>query len=387
MVRLGIIGCGRVVEEGHVPALAGLGERVAVVALADPSAERRDAVAAALGGRPPAGYADWRKLLEAGGVDAVTVAVPHDLHERAIVDAAAAGVDVISEKPLATTLEEVDRIGEALAAAGVRLSVMHNWRCNEHIAATIRAIAAGRIGEVYLARNESIVGATWRSKDPNAPDWRDQPARSGGGIVLDAVYHAVYLAEDQARSPVEAVFAATQRAGAFTAVEDTAVIVFRHASGATTCVERSCAAAGGGAGVQEIHGSEGSIRIRQPDPRALALVFRGEYEALARLPLPADGAAPVEIFEAARGSWEPLDGIREAGPWWQGMREVFARTFAAWEGGGEAPAGLEEARHTLAVIRAAYLSAERGEVVRVAELEDAGRGSVLAGAPTARREA
>jgi UDP-N-acetyl-2-amino-2-deoxyglucuronate dehydrogenase len=130
-LRLGIVGCGRVVEEAHAPALTSLPEHALVSALADPSAERRAAVAAALlGGTTIGEYSGWTELLSTAEIDAVVVALPHDLHEHAILDAAAAGVDIISEKPLATSLDAVDRIATAVESAGVRLAVMHNWQFN-----------------------------------------------------------------------------------------------------------------------------------------------------------------------------------------------------------------------------------------------------------------
>src|SRR5207253_9328185 len=126
----------------------------------------------------------------------------HDLHERAILDAAAAGLDVISEKPLATSLDAVDRIAAGVQAAGVRLSVMHNWQFNPDAAAALEAVEAGRIGAPFLVRNESIWGAPWESKDPSGPNWRLSRDRSGGGAVTDNAYHAFDVSEREQLSPV-----------------------------------------------------------------------------------------------------------------------------------------------------------------------------------------
>jgi len=87
--RIGIIGCGRIVEEAHAPALVSLHDRAAIVALADPSDERRAAVAELLP-TAPSEYADWRHMLAAGELDVAVIAVPHHLHARAICDAAEA---------------------------------------------------------------------------------------------------------------------------------------------------------------------------------------------------------------------------------------------------------------------------------------------------------
>jgi predicted dehydrogenase len=358
MFRLGIIGCGRIVEEAHAPALTALADRAVVTAVADPSAERRAAVSALLQ-EPPAEYADWREMLRDEQLEVAVIAVPHHLHLEAIVDAAAAGLDVISEKPLATTLDEVDRVAAAIDDAGVRLSVMHNWMENPDARAVIDAVAQGRIGEPFLVRNESIFGVPWQSRDP-AGNWRLDAARAGGGVVIDAVYHPIYVAEAEMRSPIVRAFAALgSRTGG---VEDTAVIVLEHESGGITSVQRSQVAKGGGAGAHEVHGTEGSLRFRQTDALVLNRIMAGQAP-----PPPPPGTAPrpaLEIFQSSVGAWEPIEV--EAGPWWSGIRTVFERTFAAWSGGEQAPAGLAAARHVLEVVGAIYASAESGQAVELA---------------------
>ncbi len=234
-LRVGIIGCGRIVEEAHAPSLVSLSDLASVVALADPSGERRGAVAAIVGSAP-AEFADWRDMFAALALDVVVVALPHHLHLGAIVDAANAGVDVVSEKPLANTPAEIDVIEAAVAAGGIRLSVMHNWLWNPNARAAVDLVSRGAIGTPFLVRSESIWGVPWASKDP-AGNWRLDRTRSGGGIVIDAVYHPIYVSEAEMQSPVASVFAAL--ADHDSGVEDTAVVVLSHRGGGTTVIQRS----------------------------------------------------------------------------------------------------------------------------------------------------
>jgi predicted dehydrogenase len=356
-LRVGIIGCGRIVEEAHAPSLVSLGDLATVIALADPSAERRKAVAQILGSAP-AEFADWQEMFAAVPLDVVVVAVPHHLHRAAIIDAANAGVDVVSEKPLANTPAEIDDIEAAVAGAGIRLSVMHNWLWNPNARAAVDLVRRDAIGTPFLVRSESIWGVPWASSDP-AGNWRLVRSQGGGGIVIDAVYHPIYVSEAEMQSPVASVFAALADHGG--SVEDTAVVMLTHRNGGTTVIERSWAVRGGGAGVHEIHGSEGSLRFRQSDPLITNLIMAGEK------PPPAGGGAPpppeLELFRNDEGSWTAVDV--PAAPWWAGIRDVFAETFAAWRDGRDAPAGIVEARHVLDVVTAIYSSAERREVVTV----------------------
>ena len=296
-------------------------------------------------------------MFEQVPLDVAVIAVPHHLHKDAILDAASAGVDIVSEKPLANTLEEVDEIEAAVTAAGVRLSVMHNWLWNPNARAAVGLISAGAIGDPFLVRSESIWGVPWASKDPTG-NWRLNRSQSGGGIVIDAAYHPIYVSEAEMQSPVVSVFAVlANRDGE---VEDTAVIVLQHANGGTTVIERSWAVRGGGAGVHEVHGSRGSLRFRQVDPLITNLLMAGQ-------PPPATGGAPLppelELFSNDGGAWEPVPVA--AAPWWSGIRDVFAETFDAWRHGRTAPAGLAEARHVLDVVMAIYSSAERREAVTI----------------------
>lgn len=374
-VRLGIIGCGRVVEEAHAPALASLAERVTVTALADPSQARRAAVASAL---PPGSaarqYDGWAELLEDTAIDAVVIALPHDLHEDAIVAAARAGVDVISEKPLATSLAAVDRIADAVEGAGIRLSVMHNWQFNPDAQAALAAVESDRIGTPFLVRNESIWGAPWEGRDPAAPNWRLSRERSGGGALIDSAYHAFYVSEREMRSPIVRVFAALGSFGE-SDVDDTAAVVLTHAGGGISIVERCWLAGGGGTGAHEIHGSAGSIRFRQLDAAVQSHIFRGDYEAAAEAARGLPSSPPVEISDHRDGRWAPLQLATESSNWWDGIREIFRFTIDAWTQGGNVPAGLDEARRALAIVEACYASAERAEAVDLAEFEASSLGS------------
>jgi predicted dehydrogenase len=356
MRKLGIVGCGRITEDAHVFALLELREQAEITALAEPSVERRAAVAALLDGEV-AEYEDWNQMYRSGAVDAVLIAVPHHLHLRAIADAAAAGLDVISEKPLANTLAEVDEIGTALEAGGTRLSMMHNWLYNPDAQAAVAAVAAGRIGDPFLIRNESLAGVRWANRDPSG-DWRLDAAKSGGGIVIDSIYHPIYISEAEMHSPVVRVFATTHGATGETP-EHTGAIVLVHANGGTTTVQRSWASKGGTAGVHEIHGTDGTIRFRQSDPRVLNLIMGGQPP-----PPPSGPTAPaLEIWEGDADDWQPLDV--EPAPWWKGMESVYAQTFDAWGSGGDGPVGLADARHVLEVVMALYRSAEEGTSVEI----------------------
>jgi len=363
VTRLGVIGCGRIVEDAHAPALLRLGDRVEVVALADPSQERRAAVARVLGSTPSE-YDGWKELFaDREALDAVLIAVPHHLHTQAIVAAAEAGIDVISEKPLAPTLAEIDQIGDAVDRAGVRLAVVHNWAYLPPQQAGLAAARDGLIGDVFLIRAERLLGTSYRGRDPNAPDWRLHASTAGGGALLDAGYHDVYLAEAISNSPIVRVYATVGSIGGDHDVDDTAVALMTHANGATTILQAGWSALAGSTLVHEIHGNSGSIRFSQPPYALLHAILLSRFDEVQELAAVLPPQPPAEIFTRAQPEWRPLLAPEDAGGMVDSMEGALGAIFAAWDAGEPAPNGIAAGRHVVEVIRAAYTSAEQEQPV------------------------
>jgi predicted dehydrogenase len=115
-VRIGVVGCGMVAQAEHLPNLLQLSDRFEIAALADPSRTVREAMAARYS---VAGvFDDHRRLLDAGGIDAVIVSAPAATHAQITLDALDAGLHVFVEKPLCITLADANAIVEARQGAG-----------------------------------------------------------------------------------------------------------------------------------------------------------------------------------------------------------------------------------------------------------------------------
>jgi hypothetical protein len=115
-ITVGVVGGGMIAQAMHLPYLNELRDRFAIGALAEPSATVRTALLARFG--IARGYADWRPMLDAGGLDAVLVAAPAATHAEITISALEAGLHVFCEKPLAITLADIDRIVDARDHAG-----------------------------------------------------------------------------------------------------------------------------------------------------------------------------------------------------------------------------------------------------------------------------
>ncbi|MGH9020315.1 MAG: Gfo/Idh/MocA family protein [Acidimicrobiales bacterium] len=134
---------------------------------------------------------DWRELVERDDVDVVDVCTPPGTHAEIAIAAAAAGKDVICEKPLAVTYADAVAVRDAVVAAKVHNAVGFNYRRLPALALMAELVAGGDLGEVQLWRG------TWLSDefvDPATPfDWRFD-AGLGGTTIGDLGSHLIDLA-------------------------------------------------------------------------------------------------------------------------------------------------------------------------------------------------
>lgn len=149
-LAVGVIGTGRM-GAFHVHAYQRL-DCVRLVAVADPDSRARRS---ALRGQRADEYDDWRQLLDhADQLDAVSVACPSELHAGVALAALEAGLDVLVEKPIATTLPDALRVRGAARETGRKLMVGHVERFNPVAQALATALHERRLGRVFR------VGAT-----------------------------------------------------------------------------------------------------------------------------------------------------------------------------------------------------------------------------------
>jgi predicted dehydrogenase len=335
MLRCGIIGCGRIVQGGHVDAFKTLRDRIEVVALADPVQSSLDAVGEALNVERK--YEDYREMLAKETLDFVDIASPHFAHRDNVVDAANAGVHILSEKPMAPNLEEANAMLEAVKKNDVKYCVLHNYIYGGVLKRAIELVQEGAIGEVFFIRSEGLGWGHFPGVDGFDPAWRTKMARGGGGCLIDNGYHNIYSAEYLMNSPVVSVYASV---GTFVQpidVDDLAVLMLKHKNGGTTSIQVSWAVKARGVGVYEIHGTEGS------------LVFNYEGH-------------PLGLYRNDAEEWEyPSTEVQ-----YEGFTGIFYEFVEALKKGTEMPVSGHKARHNLQIIMGAYQSAKAGEVVAVA---------------------
>ena len=345
-LRVGIVGCGNVALNFHVPAYQALPDRYEIVGLADPTPERLElgrTTTAALSADQV--HLDPAALLARDDVDVIDVCTPQHLHRDLVIAAAAAGKHVLCEKPIAAVPADAGAMVSAARDAGVVLAVVHNYLFFPEVVAMRALINSGELGKVRTVTVDMLGVVDSPGATGYRPQWRHDPATAGGGVLMDML-HGVYLAEHLLGATVTGVSAFVDSATDGDPVEGLALCRLE----ADRRVGMVNVGWGLGQGGVTVHGTTG---------RAVA-----HYRA--------DGTMPWAPFE--RLTITTADGTRtvdlppgeELGPLVaDAMRRTVADLADAITEKNTPAADGAAAMHTLETTVAAYASAALGRTVTV----------------------
>ncbi|MYF99793.1 Gfo/Idh/MocA family oxidoreductase [Candidatus Poribacteria bacterium] len=332
-IRLGLIGCGGIVQKTHARAYHSLVETVKITALADVVTENLQKVGDDFDVPTQNRYTDYREMLANAEIDAVTIATPHSLHAEQVIESASAGLAIISEKPMATSLEEADKIMETVRKNDVPYTVTHNYLYTAGMQTAIAQLP--EIGNTYFGRSS---GMGLRSTDFNAnhPNpafaWRASKNK-GGGCISDTSYHEIYSVCTLIQSPVRYVEARVKTMVLDIDVDDFAMLLCEHENGAITTVSGAWSVPATDWGWCEVHAENGSLRVKH------RYNVRDALQKYTR----AEGWKQIELTDLDE------EGLKDA----SGHLGYFTATFNALAENKPLPISAEKAYHNLAIIDAA----------------------------------
>ncbi len=158
-----------------------------LVAVVDVQSDRAAAVGETLG--VPA-YGSLAQALAAVEADAADLRLPHDRHAAALLEALAAGLHVLVEKPLATTAADAQAMVEAVKRSGRVVAVAENYPHLRAVRAAAEAITAGRIGELVALRSTRAyrIGGVWVRDG-----WRTGVGPAAGILLDQGTHHTSLL--------------------------------------------------------------------------------------------------------------------------------------------------------------------------------------------------
>lgn len=186
-LKVGIIGCGGIGTQKHMPALAAIDE-VEIVAFCD-LVEERAVISKNTFGTPGSQvYTDYKEMLKNEDLDIVHVCTPNSSHAEISIAAMEADNHVMCEKPMAKTAEEARQMVESSERTGKKLTIGYQNRFRPDSQYLHKATQAGELGDIYNAKAHAIR----RRAVPTWGVFLDEEAQ-GGGPLIDIGTHALDL--------------------------------------------------------------------------------------------------------------------------------------------------------------------------------------------------
>ncbi|MFV0362660.1 MAG: Gfo/Idh/MocA family protein [Suipraeoptans sp.] len=185
-VRIGIIGCGGIANQKHLPSLRACEDKNEIVAFCDIKVERAAKAAEDFGSDNAKVYTDYKELLQNSDVEVVHVCTPNVAHCPITVDAFAAGKHVLCEKPMAHNTEDAKKMIDAWKKSGLKFTVGYQNRFRDDTQTLHASCENGEMGEVYFAKAHAL-------RRRAVPTWGVFPDKSlqGGGPLIDIGTHAL----------------------------------------------------------------------------------------------------------------------------------------------------------------------------------------------------
>lgn len=183
-MRVAIIGAGTVARDNQIPAFLKCDE-AQVAAVFDRHIERAQALAERYGIKKA--YSVLDELLADENIDSVSICTGNVSHEELVIKAAKAGKHILCEKPMAISVQQAERMREAVEESGVTFMMAFVNRFRQESILLSEMQQQGRFGEVYHAR------CGWIRRRGTPSGWFTDKSKSGGGAVLDIGVHVIDL--------------------------------------------------------------------------------------------------------------------------------------------------------------------------------------------------
>lgn len=372
--RLGMVGGGQGAFIGGVHRLAArMDDRYELVAGAlssDP--ERARASAVDLHISPDRAYGTFADMAKAeaardDGIDVVAIVTPNHMHHGPAKAFLEAGIHVICDKPLCTSLGEARDLVEAVERSGKIFALTHNYTGYPMVRQMRAMIREGEIGEIRVIQVEypqDWLATKLEDTEQKQASWRTDPTRSGaGGCIGDIGTHAYNLAAFTTGLKLHSLCADMQTFVGGRRLDDNCHLLLRYEEGSRGMLWSSQVAPGNENNLKiRIYGSKAGLEWHQERPNHLQFTPLGE--------------PPKLITRGGAGSGESAGRITRIPPGHpEGYLEGFANIYAdiaelisvRHEGRDPDPEallvpGINDGAKGMAFITAAVESSHRGGV-------------------------
>jgi predicted dehydrogenase len=323
-------------------------------------------------------YPDYRTMareeaaLGAKGIEAVAIVTPNDQHAPAAEAFLEAGIHVICDKPVTTTLAQAQHLRELARARGLVLAVTYNYSgypMVRHARQLVREGALGTLRVVQVEYAQDWLTEPLEASGQKQAAWRTDPARAGaGGCIGDIGTLAYQLAAFVSGLQTESLCAELSAFVPGRALDDNVQVLLRFAGGARGMLWASQVAPGNENGLRlRLYGDKGGLEWRQEHPNQLHWSPFGQATQIISR---GTGAAKSDAARVSRLPSGHPEGYLE------GFATVYAeiaQALRAARDGSALPADvvfptIEDGVHGMAFIEAAVRSsAQGGHWVEVAQ--------------------
>jgi len=340
-VKVAIIGTGGI-SGAHLDAWKHVGDRVRPVAAVDIDRGRVETFAAKNG--IPGVYTDAGEMLAAEKPDLVHICTPPAFHFPIIIQCLQAGAWVFCEKPLVSSLRELDEVAEMERQTGNACVSVFQWRFGAAAQHLRQQIDAGAFGRPYVG----LCATTWFRPDSYYEvDWRGTWKSELGGVNMGQAIHLIDLMVWLMGSDWEEVTAITDTLHHDIEVEDTALAMLRFRNRALVSI------------VSSVLSPRQESRVRLDFEKATLEVVQ-----LYRYGNDDWKVTPPEGQTLPKGAWPPTGDARAS------HGAELALVLDAMRDGSRPPANVDDIRPTFELLTAIYKSSQTGEQVK--------RGSIVA---------
>ncbi len=371
-IRLGMVGGGQGAFIGSVHRIASrIDDHYVLVAGALASdADRAMASGAELGLDPNRTYSDFQKMASRerrlrAGIEAVAIVTPNHMHYPVARAFLRAGIHVICDKPLVTSLRDARRLQKLVTDSGCIFVLTHNYTGYPMIRQARAMVASGNLGSIRVVQAE--YAQDWlteklESTGQKQAEWRTDPKRSGaGGCIGDIGTHAYNLACFVTGLELEELSAELTTFVEGRRLDDNVHILMRFDGGAKGMLWASQVAPGNENNLRlRVYGTKGGLEWSQEDPNYLWFTPFGESKRL--------------ITRGGAGSNDAAGRMTRVPPGHpEGYLEGFANIY------GEAAAAIRAARDGNPVPKDVLFPSVDDGVKGIAFIDAAVRSSAAAG--------
>jgi predicted dehydrogenase len=301
------------------------------------------------------------------GIEAVSIVTPNNVHFGPAKAFLEAGIHVICDKPLTSTLEDARALAAIKPKKGAKFLLTHNYTGYPLVRQAREVVKSGALGKLRIVQVEYPQDWLTQAVSNKQADWRTDPKRSGaGGAIGDIGTHAYNLARFVTGLKTEALAAELTTFVKGRKLDDNVNIMLRFQGGARGMLWASQVAVGSENGLQlRVYGEKGGLEWRQDNPNYMWFTEFGKPKQL----LTRGGSISGDVA--------PSMNIRIPGGHPEGYLEAFATLYSQFaeviRGNGKPYVGLlptlEDGVEGMTFITAAVKSsAEDGRWVKFSEV-------------------